>query len=71
MNSHALEAALTAAFPELFADTALPKSPFDDPSHAPLTTLDASDAATLSSVRLALAQNQSRHNDDSSQEKAA
>ncbi|WP_396616771.1 hypothetical protein ACHZ97_04135 [Lysobacter soli] len=67
----ALEAALDAAFPELFADTALPKSPFDDASHAPLTPLDESDAATLSSARLALACNQRRLNDDVSQEKAA
>jgi hypothetical protein len=67
----ALEAALNAAFPELFAAAALPKSPFDDASHAPLTPLDESDAATLSSARLALACNRRRLNDGSSQEKAA
>lgn len=71
MSTRALEAALHAAFPQLFADTALPKSPFDDDSHAPLTSLDANDAATLSSARLALARNQRRLNDDLSLENAA
>lgn len=71
MTTRALEGALHAAFPELFATSALPKSPFDDTSHAPLTPLNESDAATLSSARLALACNQRRLNDDSSKEKAA
>ena len=63
MSAQPLDAILGAAFPQLFADVAVPKSPFDDEQHAPLTPLDEADAAALTSTRLELERNRRRLND--------
>lgn len=63
MSAQPLDAILGAAFPQLFANVAVPKSPFDDEQHAPLTPLSESDAATLASARLELERNRRRQNE--------
>lgn len=63
MSAQPLDAILGAAFPRLFANVAVPKSPFDDEQHAPLAPLNEADAATLAAARLELERNRRRLND--------